>query len=398
MKKLLFCILFLTSLVLNSCASFQGFPSDSETAESDFLVYRINLVEQPQLMLYDPVSNVHTQVLPDWDIGAFSFNINNRLAFSSPRDGDNNKIYIVDYPFTDNIPTEITHDTSSENYPLSWSPDGKYLLFASIQAHSKKLLLWDGKNVIEIYNYHEAVYEISWSPNNQLAFTDFYTFVFTEDYKGDSSEVFVWDGSRTVSVSQNPSGYDRYPAWSKDGQLAFQSERNGKYDIFVWDGTSKTKGIPDINTFINVAPNLEHSSYGLTWTPSGTLAFSAIGDSDTHAQIYEWDGNTITNISQNPLSNNGAQSWRDDGYWVFITPVSPKNNDIVIRDETNRTILTTNGYYAPAWSPNGLLMFCTIDPSGWVLSIWNDSEIIEIAHGDISAKWRNGAGVVCSFA
>ncbi|MCI0554504.1 MAG: hypothetical protein L0287_26445, partial [Anaerolineae bacterium] len=80
MKKLLFCILFLTSWVLNSCASFQDFPFDSETAESDFLVYRINLVEQPQLMLYDPVSNVHMQVLPDWDIGAFSFNINNRLA------------------------------------------------------------------------------------------------------------------------------------------------------------------------------------------------------------------------------------------------------------------------------------------------------------------------------
>jgi Tol biopolymer transport system component len=398
MKKSLFYILFIISLVFNSCTSFQDFSLDSETVHSDILVYSINLVEPSQTMLYDPVRNVHTQILPDWDIGTFSLNINNRLAFSAPREG-NNKIYVLDYPFTDNIPIEITPDTSSENYPLAWSPDGNYLLFSSVKDNIKKLLLWDGKNSFVIYNYHEAVYEFAWSLNGQLAFTDFYTSVFTQDYQGDSSEVFIWDGSRTISVSQNPSGYDRYPAWSKDGQLAFLSERNRKYDIYIWDGTSKAKGIPDINTFINVAPNLEHSSNGLIWTPSGTLAFSAIQDGDSHAQIYEWDGRTITNISQNPLSDNGAQSWRNDGYWVFITPVSPKNNDIVIRDETNRTILTTNGYYAPVWSPNGLLMFCTTDPSGWVLSIWNGSEVIEIAHADfISAKWQNGAEVVCSFA
>lgn len=341
-------------------------------------------------MFYDPVRNIHTQILAGWKINAFSLSMTNRLAFSSSQDG-NSKIYILDYPFTENIPIEITVGMSADIFPRSWSPDGRYMVFTSAQADSKKLLVWDGKSTSEIYNYHGDANEFVWSPNGQLAFTDFHT--------GDSSEVFLWDGNKTVSVSQNPYGIDRFPTWSKNGQLAFLSQRNEKSDIFVWDGTSKIRGIPDINTFINVAPNFEHSYYGLTWTPSGTLAFSAMGASDTHAQIYEWDGRTITNISQNPLSDNGAQSWRNDGYWVFITPVSPKNNDIVIRDETNRTILTTNGYYVPVWSPNGLLMFCSNDPSGWVLSMWNGSKIIEITRGDpIAAEWQNGVMVVCSFA
>jgi Tol biopolymer transport system component len=393
MRKSLFYILFIASTVLNSCTSFQDFTFDSERTQSDFLLYRINLVEQPQIMLYDPVKNVHTQVLPDWDIGAFSLNINNRLAFSAPSDGNNN-IYILDYPFTDNTPIELTHDTSSKNYPLSWSPDGSYLLFSSTKDESNKLMLWDGKTVSRIYDYHEAVYEYTWNSNNQLAFTDFYTFSFP--YDGDPSEIFIWDGNKTVSASQNPSGTDRYPAWSNKGQLAFLSERNGKYDVFVWDGKSMVDDIPDSSAFINAASNLEHSSYGLAWTSSDTLTFSAFGASDTHAQIYEWDGETIRNISNKPSSDNGGQSWSKDDYWSFMAPFSGSQN-IHIRNAENHAVLTIDGYYMPVWSPNGLLMFCANDPSGWVLSIWNGSEIIEIVHGDsISAKWKNGSGVVCS--
>jgi Tol biopolymer transport system component len=398
MKKPLSIVLFIIAILLNSCASFRVPSLGGESAQNDYLVYLIDEYQKPQqVVFYDPISNIHTQILYDWEINAFSLSTNNRLAFSSLRDG-RKEMYVLDYPLAENTPMEITPAPLSENQPISWSPDGHYLLFTSNQGDNNKLMLWDGKNFSEIYYYHAAVDEVTWSLNGQLAFTDFYTFVFPQDYDGDSSEIFVWDGNTTVSVSQNLSGDDRYPAWSKDGKLAFLSERNERYNIFVWDGITKNNGVPDINTFINVAPHMTHSYFGLTWTNSGTLAFSAIGESDSHAQIYEWDGYDIKNISQNPLSDNGAQSWSNDGYWSFTTLFSNHQN-FHVRDNANNTVLITDGYYAPVWSPNGLLMFCNNDSSGWLLSIWNGAKIIEVTRGSfIAAKWQNGGTVFCSFA
>jgi hypothetical protein len=126
--------------------------------------------------------------------------------------------------------------------------------------------------------------------------------------------------------------------------------------------------------------------------------YISLGDGNTFAQIYEWNGQTGTNISNNPLSVNGGQSWRNDGYWTFMIPCS-NSQSIHIRDAANRTILATDGYYRPAWSPNGLLMFCVHRPSGWILALCNGVKIIEIANGDpISAQWGNGEEVVWSVA
>jgi Tol biopolymer transport system component len=300
----------------------------------------------------------------------------------------------LDFPYTENVPAEITLDISTENELLSWSPDGHYLLFDSSQTGTKKLSVWDGKVISDIYNYHEKVADVVWSSNGQLAFTDFYTFVSPHD--GDSSEVFIWDGKDIVSVSQNPSGVDRSPTWNKENQLAFLSERNGEYDIFVWNGVSKNNGVPDINTFLNIAPSLTQYFSNPTWTNSGSLAFSGNGTWDLNVQIYEWDGQIARNISKNPLSHNGGQTWRNDGYWSFITFFSESQN-LYIRDEINQTVVKTKGQYKPAWSQNGLLMFCVPDPQDWTLSIWNGKNVVEVAHGYfIVAKWNNGEYVFCS--
>lgn len=345
------------------------------------------------LFFYDPINNLHKQILADWDIEEFSLSKDYRLAFSSLKDG-HSAIYVLDYPFTENAPTEIALDMPAENTPISWSPDGHYLLFDSVRTNSKKLSVWDGKSVSDIYEYHEQVFGVTWSPNRQVAFTDYYTFILP--YDGDVSEIFIWDGKTTVSASQNPSGNDTHPAWSKDGQLAFLSERNEEYDIFVWDGTSKDNGAPDVKTFINIAPELTQYFSGPTWTNTNTIAFSAGTESDKYVQIYEWDGQSTKNISQNPLVHNGGQTWRSDGYWAFITSFSKKES-LYIRDNQNQTVLETKGQYQPAWSQSGLLVFCVPEHPEWTLSIWNGKNIVEIAHGDfIAAKWNNGEYVFCS--
>ncbi|HNE05893.1 MAG TPA: hypothetical protein PLT08_15310 [Anaerolineales bacterium] len=388
-NQFLYLFLFIFILGVSSCAS-----ANSETKTRDLLVYVIeNYPEKRMLFVYDPINNSQKQILAGWDIEEFSLSKNDRLAFSSLKDG-HSSIYVLDYPFTENAPTEIALDIPAENTPISWSPDGHYLLFDSVRANSKKLSVWDGKSVSDIYEYHEQVFGVAWSPNGQVAFTDIYTFILP--YDGDVSEIFVWNGKTTVSASQNPSGNDTHPAWSKDGQLAFLSERNEEYDIFIWDGTSKENGAPDVKTFINIAPEVTQYFSDPTWTNTDSIAFSGGSESDLHAQIYEWDGQTAKNISQNPSFHNGGQTWRNDGYWSFITFFSSGQN-LYVRDNINQTVLETKGQYRPAWSHNGLLAFCVPEHPEWTLSIWNGKNIVEIAHGNfIAAKWNNGEDVFCS--
>lgn len=356
MKKILV-LFFVFAFELSSCSSptaSKAISTNTSTKPTDYLVYLIGeSLKSQKLVFYDLVKDTRSQILHDWKINDFSISANNRLAFSSSQEGNNN-IYVLDFPFTENKPIKISLNPASDFIRLSWSPDGHYLLFDSVQGGNKSLLLWDGKDIFDIYSYHLHVNYISWGPNNQLAFTDFYTSYSPHD--GDPSEVFIWDGNVTVSASQNPTDEDRFPAWGKDGRLAFLSNRNGEHDIFVWDGISKNNGFPDINTFLNIAPDLTHYYSDLTWTNSGTLAFEGSGTSDLSIQIYEWDGQTTTNISRNPLGNNGGQTWRSDGYWAFVTYFSDAEN-LYIRDEKNRTVLKTKGQYTPAWSQNGLLMF-----------------------------------------
>ena len=395
MKNSVFYLICIIVLGISSCSQPPEDPDfDSGAIQNDYLVYRIsNHPQPPQLIFYEPVNGLHTQILSEWDIDEFSLSNDYRLAFSSSQRGSR-KIYVLDYPFTENTPIEIVPEMFAKNTLLSWSPDGRYLLFDSVQAGNKKLSVWDGKGIVDIYNYLGQVDEVAWSLNGQLAFTDFYTFV--SPHEGDSSEIFLWDGKATVSISQNPSGEDRFPAWNQDGQLAFLSERNDEHDIFIWDGVSKANGVPDVSTFVNIAPRLTQYYSDPTWTDSGSIAFGANPPWDWNIQIYEWDGQKVRNISKNQFSHNGGQTWRGDGYWSFITFFSARQN-LYIRDEMNRTILKTKGQYTPAWSQNGLLIFCVPDYPGWTLSMWNEKNVIEVSHGGfIEAIWGNGTGVFCT--
>jgi hypothetical protein len=254
--------------------------------------------------------------------------------------------------------------------------------------------MWNGKNIFDVYEYRGQISEVAWSSSGQLAFTEFYI----DDYSPDKdySEIYIWDGNSTLNASQNPFGEDRSPTWSQNGQLAFLSNRNEEYNILVWDGISKNNSAPDSKTFVNIAPELTQYFSNPIWTNSDSIAFSGGSESDLYAQIYEWDGQTAKNISQNPSFHNGGQTWRNDGYWSFITFFSSGQN-LYVRDNINQTVLETKGQYRPAWSHNGLLAFCVPEYPNWALSIWSGKNAVEIAHGNfIVAKWNNGEYVFCS--
>lgn len=370
--------------------------------EGDYLIYVVSPRSQiRQVILYDPAENTHTPILPEWDIRAFSMSPNGRLAFSSLQEGTS-AIYVADYPFTNGIPINIT------GYPRAWSPDGRYLLYSSFQDNETTLSIWDGRSSTQIFHSPAHISEFTWSQDGRLAFTVFYT------PDGDSSEIFIWDGTETVNLTQNPTGEDRFPAWSEDGRLAFLSDRAGAYDVFVWDGISTVNGLPDVHSFSNIAPSLTDYSTMPVWSSSGSLTFTGSGPGDGHIHIYEWDGTVATNISQNPDFHSVSQNWRSDGYWSFHTGLGDEQL-VYIRDEKNKTRLILEGY-GVRWSESGYFIFChrTVtgarwhftkwewpriirEYSGWTLSLGNGRKITEIAQGyEIEAIWANGERVACS--
>ncbi|WP_420631170.1 hypothetical protein [Candidatus Leptofilum sp.] len=379
--------------------------------EGDYLVYATsNYSGESQLMVFDPAKENHTQILSGWDIRGISMSPNGDLALSISHK-NNLEIYIMNSPFPDSIPENIASDITT-HYRMVWSPDGRFLAYTPLQVGETSLWIWDGVRSYQIAHSPAGIGDISWSPDGKLAFVVFDTSSYRDE--GDPSEAFIWDGETVVNLSQNPTGEDRFPTWNVDGRLAFISEREEIYDVFIWDGISMMNGVPDVSTFKNIAPYLTDYNSTPAWTNSGSITFSGSDISDNgFVQIYEWDGVNAVNLSQNPNSHNGGQRWRNDGHWSFHTYWSSEQL-VYIRDETNETQLTLEGYGA-RWSESGYFILCQRTLSGthwrfqewkipelireyegWTLLMGNGSKIIEVAQGDsIHATWSNGEAASC---
>jgi hypothetical protein len=376
-------------------------PTTQTSNDNDLMIYSVRTSSNKQLLLYDPQQNVSTPIFVDTNFGSFSLNINGILAVSVITE-DKSDILLLDVLSDNPTHTNITQNPELDEHPLGWSLDGRYLAFqSSTNSDDQEIFIWDSQRQTSTnITPHDLedngrYYRIVWSSGGKLAFTVWYTRLYGE--AGDQSEIYVWDGKATMNLSQNRTGIDESPEWSEDGTLAFLSVRNDVYDIYIWDGETIKNNLPDIDTFVNAAPELTMYMSSPTWTSEGHVAFLAFG-SEPDAQIYVWDGRTVTNMSQNPSLHNGAARWTKDGRWAFVTFFSSKQL-LYVRDGENKTILQVQGQYQPAWSPNGYLAFCDPDPSSgnWILSVWDGQQIQEVAKADdIYAKWANDDYVPCS--
>jgi hypothetical protein len=374
------------------------FTTVAQSTPPDKLAYIVNTAEGTPEKLYDPLTQSNSLLQSDIKFPMFTqvnVSIDGRLAFSTSQDS-NTDIYILNTQVPNSTSMNITQSPKADNYPLGWSPDGRYLAFESYISHDLSIYIWNGESIINITPHglypiiSDYVQGISWSSDDRLAFTVW-------NLNGtDPSEIYLWDGKRTTSVSQNPTGRDEGPVWNTNDQLAFLSARNGASDIFIWDGVSFKDNLPDVNTFINVMPQQTGYYSFPSWTNKGLLAFNSQNAEDTRTQVYVWNGKTATNISQNQIEDNGYPTWSADGRWAFSTFFSSRQL-IYVKDVDNRTIFTVEGQYTPAWSADGNLAFCTRSSSGWKLSVWNGKTVAKVAEGrEITAQWFSGSSVFCS--
>jgi hypothetical protein len=158
------------------------------------------------------------------------------------------------------------------------------------------------------------------------------------------------------------------------------------------------------------------------------------------SEIYQWDGSTVSNLSNNPGYTNVGYSWSRDGYWAFMTSTfSSKDDQLFVRNQANETVFAAEwqnapGWSEPAWSEHGLLAFCTynrsvkklgitnwdnflanlwaghtleqayirasirMSSSSWQLSMWaGDQTAVQIVEGkNIQVIWSNGESTYCT--
>jgi len=164
------------------------------------------------------------------------------------------------------------------------------------------------------------------------------------------------DGSDQVSLTDS-SGYNLNPAWSPDGRkIAFESFRDGNPEIYVMnaDGSNQTR-----LTYDEAADNQP------AWSPDGSkIAFVSYRDGDYEIYVMDADGSGQTRLSNRPGVDRDP-AWSPDGSKIAFTSERDGNPEIYVMnaDGSSQTRLTYSAGLPdqawlgidqdPAWSPDG---------------------------------------------
>jgi len=156
------------------------------------------------------------------------------------------------------------------------------------------------------------------------------------------------DGGNMQQLTDDPGG-DRNPTWSPDGtQIAFSSGRNGYSDIYVMDADGgNVRNLPDAPGRIGFSP---------AWSPDGTrIAFASTHDGYSDIYVMDADGGNVQNLTDAPGTMESSPAWSPDGTRIAFESGRDGDYHIYVMDADGGNVLRlTNdarAYYHPSWSP-----------------------------------------------
>src|SRR6266550_2650198 len=222
-----------------------------------------------------------------------------QIAFSS-----NGAIYLMNVP--GGVPTQITMGMS--DFSPSWSPDGRKIAFACLQAIC--VVNTDGTGLLTLPNGGGRDFDPAWSPDgSKLAFAS--------DRDGrsflcDCTYIYVRnaDGTGVTRLSGvTPLEFDEHPTWSPDAtKIAFTSDLSGNDQIYVMNAAGG--GMPVRLTATSARETTP------AWSPDDSrIAFQSdrdppAGNFNVKIFMMNADGTGVVRLTGDFTRNDIGPSWR----------------------------------------------------------------------------------------
>ena len=186
-----------------------------------------------------------------------------------------------------------------------------------------------------------------------------------QSYRDGNWEIYVMnaDGSDVTRLTDNYAE-DWHPSWSPDGRrIAFNSDRDGDHEIYVMnaDGSEVTR-----------LTDNEAGEWDPSWSPDGRrIAFH----SGNEIYVMNADGSGVTQLTNNEAGNWGP-SWSPDGRRIAFTSYRDGDNEIYVinTDGSGEAQLTDNSTNdaVPSWSPDGRrIAFQSTRDGNWEIYVMN---------------------------
>lgn len=266
-----------------------------------------------------------------------------KIAFVSDVTG-NKEIYIMDYDGHNRV--QVTNRKSITMAP-AWSPDGKSLLFSSVDKNSKNV-----KNH-NLYIYNMPTGQVRMISNRKglnsgaQFHPDGKSVLLTMSFLG-NPEIFTMDPESKVAKRLTQSyGVDVDPTYSSDASwISFVSDRSGRSMVYKMRADGSTVTRLTYAGQYNATP---------TWSPSGSkIAFAGWDDGKFDIFIMNPDGTNLERLTKN-MGNNEDPHFAPDGYFIVYSSNRKGKKDLYITNTDNsahvRITKNFGNCEAPKWSP-----------------------------------------------
>jgi Tol biopolymer transport system component len=158
-----------------------------------------------------------------------------------------------------------------------------------------------------------------------------------------------------------------FPVWSPDGsRIAFGSNRNGVYDIFVRSSTGAGQD--------NSVLASEHNKFLTDWSPDGRWLLYSDQDPKTRIadlMIVSMTGERKPQLIAHSGADNREGRFSPDGRWIAWTDDQSGRQQVYVQSfpaGADRIQISTNGGNHPQWREDGRELFY-LAPGGALMAV-----------------------------
>ena len=253
-------------------------------------------------------------------------------------------------------------DTQIDRNELAGLPT--YILVTIDQGDGNNLALYDWEND-ELEVIVDAVGDDShgtWSPDGtQIAF---------QTNRDGNWEIYLYDvATKTTRNLTNAPSSEMYPNWSKDGQVVHMSDRSGSSALYLSDpSTGEITGLTDTD---NCTPDYHPNLAPLT----NELAYRADCAGSGDIWYLNLDTSERANLTADSPATDRYPDWSPNGEQILFVSHRDSSQEIYVmrKDGTNLTNLSNNEATdnQGSWSPDGRFIIFISDRAGqddlWIM-------------------------------